>query len=910
MRDEYTQLKAEHEALKTEYDLLFNEMIAGFSYHKILYNKAGKPYDYNFLKVNKRFTELLGLTEEEVVGRTVRELIPDIEEFWIEQYAEVVRTGKPKRIEGCVNFFDKHFEVQAYSPKKDHFAVLFIDCTERVRNEKALEAKKSRYQQLSEMTSDYIYESRVEADGTFVTEWVNGAFECISGYKLEEINALPQGWMSLIHPDDIARLHANLSLDKIKTQDFQTMEYRIQSKSRGTRWLSEKVKLFLDEEKGIVRILGSARDVTEAKLAKAQLEKSENRYRRLVEQAPAIIFRYQLAPERKYDFMSPVVEKIMGYQPDDFYNNPNMWEEILHPEDLETLQEWYTGDKLFDQPLTVRLAKKDGDYIYVESHMKQLIDESSKEKFVFEGIMWDVTSRELAKLEKEKSEKRFQLLAENIAGVFWLRTKDEMLFISKGYEKIWERSTQSLYDHPTSFIDAVHPSDQERVLNAHIADVEKRKPFNESYRIVTPDGEIKWVWAKAFDVSELGHDDWFAGIAYDITELKKREKELQEAKEQAEESDHLKSAFLANMSHEIRTPMNGIMGFAELLSTPGLSETEIQKYAQYVRQSSERLLALINNIWDTSKLETGLVTLSEEYFNLNILLEGLHEFFQPIATKKGIPVQLTKKLNAPEAVIAADKEKLSQILMNLINNAIKFTPQGHVNFGCVRKENQLEFFVEDTGIGIAPSAQKDIFTRFWQGEYKQKSEGAGLGLAISKGLIELMNGDIWVKSQLQSGSTFFFTIPFQPQQQEKSIQQSAVTPNKSKISAPNWKGKTILVAEDEPINFQYMLNILQTTQATVLQAETGWEVIKLVQEHPEVDLVLMDLKMPELDGYAATQQLRRLRPQLPVIAQTAYNANEQNKRSRHSFEAYISKPVHRLELYKVINSLLPKEKEA
>ncbi len=781
MKKDYEQHKAEHEPLKTEYDLLFNETIVGFSYHKMLYNEVGEPYDYIFLKVNRKFTELLGLSEKEVVGRTVRELIPGIEDFWIQKYAEVVRTGQPQRIEGYAEFFDKYFEVRAYSPGKDHFAAIFTDCTKRVHNEKALEASKFRYQQLSEMTSDYIYESRVEANGKFVTEWVNGAFEYISGYKLEEINALPQGWLSLIHPEDVSRLYANLSLEKIKSQELQIMEYRIQSRTKGLRWLSEKVKFFVDEEQGTIRLLGSARDITETKLAKAR---------------------------------------------------------------------------------------------------------------------------------SEKSEKQFRLLAENIDGAYWLRTKDEMLFISKGYEKIWERSVQSLYENPASFIDAVHPDDREKVLNGHIADVEKRKSFNQKYRIITPGGQVKWVWAKAFDVSELGQDQWFAGIAYEITELKKREKELQAAKEKAEESDRLKSAFLANMSHEIRTPMNGIMGFAELLSTLGLSEAEIQKYAQYIRQSSERLLAMINNIWDTSKLETGQITLSEEEFDLNSLLEGLHDFFQAAASKKGISVQLVEKLNKQEAEMKTDKEKLSQVLMNLINNAIKFTPQGHVNFGCIRREEQVEFFVKDTGIGIAPSAQQAIFTRFWQGEYPQKAEGAGLGLAISKGLVELMNGKIWVESQPKSGSTFFFSIPFQPSKQKKANRQAAPPPKKRKTNTPNWKRKTILVAEDEPINLQYMLNILQLTQATVLDAKTGAEVIQSIQEHPEIDLVLMDIKMPELDGYATTKQLRRLRPHLPVIAQTAYNINEHDKLSRHGFEAYISKPVHRLELYKVINRLLLKEKKA
>jgi len=908
MDSKYKRLKKEYETLKAEYDLLFNEMIAGFSYHKMLYDEAGNPYDYTFLKVNGAFTALLGLTKEQVIGRTVRELVPDIEPFWIEKYGEVAKTGRPQRISGYVGFFDKHFEVQAYSPRKDHFAVVFIEITDRVRQEEQLKISETRHKHLSRMTSDYIYESRMKIDGNFVTEWVSGAFESMTGYTLEEVNAMPKGWISLIHPEDVPKLYENLSFDKIGNKEFQQIEYRIYTKSKELKWLSENVKIFLDEERGDFRMLGSVRNITAEKQAKIELERSEARYRRLVEQAPAIIFRFRFLPEPGYDFMSPLVQKLMGYSPEDFYENPNMWEKIIHPEDRRLLQNLMETGKLFDTPLTVRLAKKDGDFIYMENHLKPLSDAEGKIT-AFEGIMWDVTERELAKQRQEQSEQQFRLLAENIEGAFWLRTKDRMLYISKGYEKIWEQSRQSLYENSRAFLDAVHPDDREKVLEGHLADVEGRRPFDQHYRIFTPSGKEKWIWGRAFDVSELGRSDWFAGIAYDITELKQQQEELMVAKEKAEESDRIKSAFLANMSHEIRTPMNGIMGFAELLNTPGLSGADIQKYTQFVRQSSERLLALINDIWNTSELETGQATITEIDFDINALLHELHDFFQPMATKKGIEVRLSQELPDHQKYIRSDRGKLAQILTNLINNAIKFTPQGHVHFGCIQKNEHLEFFVEDTGIGIEPEKQKAIFTRFWQGEYKQKSEGAGLGLAISEGFVKLLGGNIWVQSEPNVGSTFFFTISFQPSEEKSVIEQSALTARNERVKIPDWNGKTILLAEDEPINFQYMSNILQPTRAKILHAETGWEVMDWVKKNAEIDLVLMDLKMPELDGYTATRQLRRIRPELPIVAQTAYGTEEQNRILRAGFDASITKPVRRQDFYFTIGTLFQKHEQ-
>jgi signal transduction histidine kinase/CheY-like chemotaxis protein len=373
----------------------------------------------------------------------------------------------------------------------------------------------------------------------------------------------------------------------------------------------------------------------------------------------------------------------------------------------------------------------------------------------------------------------------------------------------------------------------------------------------------------------------------------------------AKKSDHLKSAFLANMSHEIRTPMNGIIGFSQLLKKPGLSKEKQDKYVNTIIDSANHLLTIVNDILDISKIETGQIEIVSQPTNINELLLSLIEHYTLKAEEKGITIKLNCELKENEYVILTDKPKLKQILNNLISNAIKFTSEGHIIVGCNSNKDSINFFVEDTGIGVPKEFQREIFERFRQVETTTTRNfgGTGLGLAISKNLVELLGGKLWLESEIGKGSIFRFainkTIVVPPNiKLNKDIDLDSIEPKPVKQT-------TILIAEDEDNNYFYLSEALSDIGIKVLRAKDGLEAIKLTNNYPEISLILMDIKMPELNGYSATKLIKERYPNLPIIAQTAYAlTGEKEKILNEGFDGYISKPIRLNELFKILNKYI------
>lgn len=430
----------------------------------------------------------------------------------------------------------------------------------------------------------------------------------------------------------------------------------------------------------------------------------------------------------------------------------------------------------------------------------------------------------------------------------------------------------------------------DRVLN--------NEQFTIEDAVETPKGTI-YIQVSLNPIVKKGKVVGGSCFGSDITERKHSEIELKRAKEKAEESDRLKSAFLANMSHEIRTPMNGILGFSELLKNPDLTGEQQKEYLGIIEKSGARMLNIINDIVDISKIEAGLMNLDISATDINDQLSYIYSFFRPEVERKGISFAVSHFLPDEDCLVYTDREKTYAVLTNLVKNAIKYTETGRIEIGCISKGDYFEFFVRDTGIGIRPDRQEAIFERFIQAEAidKMARQGAGLGLSISKAYVEMLGGRIWVESIEDAGSSFYFTLP----RIRTDFGKATATPDT--ISSTEFKpdisntGIKILIAEDDEVS-ELLLSLELTKVATeILRAVTGTEAVEICRKNPDIDLIMMDIRMPLINGYEATRQIREFNRNVIIIAQTAHGlSGDMMKALNCGCNAYLPKPISKDEL--------------
>jgi len=404
---------------------------------------------------------------------------------------------------------------------------------------------------------------------------------------------------------------------------------------------------------------------------------------------------------------------------------------------------------------------------------------------------------------------------------------------------------------------------------------------------------------------EKGNILGIVGICHDITERYKTEIDLKKAKEKAEESDRLKSSFLANMSHEIRTPMNAIIGFSDLLVDPDTKESdEREELVAHINNNCNTLLHLIDDIIDLAKIESNELTIFIKDTDINNALQELFETYNETKNKIGkkhIEINLDKSSFKENFYLKTDPYRLGQIITNLADNALKYTEIGSINLGykILQDINLVEFFIQDTGIGIPKEKQQEIFRRFNKIETDKSKlyRGTGLGLTITQNLIERLGGTIRVESELNKGSTFYFTLPLNVSEYVEVSSPKNHIIKDSKI----WENKIMLIAEDEESNYKFLEMLLSKKGINLLRAENGYEAIEICKGHKQIDLILMDIKMPEMNGLEATARIKQTRPEIPIIIQTAYAMQNDEKECMESgCDDYIAKPIKKEKLISII----------
>lgn len=373
---------------------------------------------------------------------------------------------------------------------------------------------------------------------------------------------------------------------------------------------------------------------------------------------------------------------------------------------------------------------------------------------------------------------------------------------------------------------------------------------------------------------------------------------LEKAKLKAEESDKLKTAFLQNISHEVRTPLNAICGFSQILSNQNHSNEDQKAFIDIIQNSSIQLLSIVSDIITISSIETGALEPNYSNVCINSLFDEVKAVFDNQIGEKQMDLKAFKNLPDKEAEILTDKIKLTQILNNLIANAIKFTHKGVIEVGYTLNINVLEFYVKDSGIGIDKSKHNVIFERFRQAEDNTHADygGTGLGLSICKGFVELLNGRIWVESELGKGATFYFTIPYM---HPEEVSKRSVYFLGSNVEKNLWARKTVLVAEDEEYNYAYLDSVLKKFNCNIIHARNGQQAADFCNENQNINLVLMDIKMPVMDGHTAAKIIKERKPSLPIVAQTAYALASEVENYQGVFNDYITKPIS-IEKLKVV----------
>ena len=761
-----------------------------------------------------------------------------------------------------------------------------------------------------------------------------------------------------ICPEDLARKYFRNDSEVMKNGKRQYFE-EVESTTEGDRWIETfKAPIFNSEGK-LIGLTGVARDITERKEMEKNIRQREEYFSALLQNSSDAISI--LNQEGKIIFENSRKNRISDFTSKELLGKSIF--DVIHPDEVDNLKKLF--DELKDKrggqiKREYRSLHKNKRWIYVESIFSNQLNNRAINGIIVNSR--DISERKMAELKERVYHDNLIFLSNSALDLLGISSKEDIYgYISEKLRVFLENAVvvvSSFNEEKNSFrvenISAqpqvkktmrsvlkknlaglTFPNNQQlsNLINAGIIINIKDNLELIRFESVDSDDLLQLIDIikvhKIYNISLARHNKLLGNIiiltlnksiirfkhiietfVHQVSVALQRsqlENELIQAKERAEESDKLKTAFLANMSHEIRTPMNGILGFAEMLNEESLSAGNKKKYLDIIHSNGTMLVNLIDDIIDFAKIEAGQINVSLQDFSLNNMLTQVHSSFLTEQLKKDkskVKLRIRKAFTNEACYIKSDSNRLRQILTNLVGNSFKFTTEGYIEFGYKKhKNNTLLFYVKDTGIGITKDKLDIIFDRFIQADSSstRKYGGSGLGLAISKGLVELLGGEMWAESVYTKGSTFSFTIPYIPARVIADDEMAKRKPKKNYV----WEDKTFLVAEDDKFSYKFLESFLKQTKANVLHATDGKEAVAICQDNRNIDLVLMDIQMPEMNGLQATEIIKRFNKELPIIAQTANAITEEKQRCYEAgCDDFITKPVNISELYSKIDKWL------
>jgi PAS domain S-box-containing protein len=776
-----------------------------------------------------------------------------------------------------------------------------------------------------------LFYQSLDENGCFID--INPMWLKTLGYERSEV--IGKWYGDFLHPDYVEHFRINFPAFK-KRGYVSDVQFKLRRKDGTYIYVSFEGCIGYTPEGKFRQTYCVFKDITEQKAlenalirAKEKAEESEEKFRKSIEFSPIPMAVANINGDLL--FLNNQFIETFGYTKEELVSIPK-WFELVYP-DMEyrnSLITQWNRDAEFaiknNIPTPARecfVTCKNGDIKTIENTVF-ITNEISI------GLFQDVSERKQAEEKILKQNDYIKMILDNFPIGIATNEIDSMkvTYMNRKFSEIYGWPEDD-FPNIGDFFEKVFPDIEYRQhlqtkILADISSGDSERMNWDNLKITTKTGGQRIVYAHNIplfsqnimvstvqDITERKHAELLIQekseeiaaqneeMAAQNEELLQTNQELIDAKLKAEESDRLKSAFLANMSHEIRTPMNGILGFADLLKAPELSGEEQQAYIKIIEKSGARMLNIINDIIDISKIEAGLMKLDSKDSNINEQIEYIYTFFKPEAEAKKLKISFNNALPAKEAVVTTDREKLYAILTNLVKNAIKYTHNGSIEFGYNLKTdnetNELEFYVKDTGIGIPKERHEAIFERFIQADISDKMayQGAGLGLAISKAYVEMLGGKIRVESEEGEGSCFYFTLPYKTEFVLENIDLELLP------IATNEKIRKlkILIAEDDEVSEMLIFNLVKSFGKEILKVRTGVEAIEIYRNNPDIDLIMMDILMPVMGGYEATRKIREFNKTVVIIAQTAYAlAGDKENAIASGCNDYISKPINKKEL--------------
>lgn len=934
----HTDITARKESEKKlqESEEKYAELIENMTNAVAIFQVINDGKDFIFRDFNKAGEKTENIKREELIGKKVTEIFPAVKESGLfEVFQKVWKTGQPQNHPVTMykeNRITGWQENYIYKLSSGEIITVYEDITESKQTEAALKESELKYRQLFETKNEAVI--FLDAESKRFIDVNNAACE-LYGYTKEEMLNLTAKDISAEVKDTYKVLDSTVVSDgnhrvTIRTHRRKNQEIIIVETSNTVFSLKNK-KI----------ICSTHRDITERRKAEAELAKLST----AVQQSPATIAITDT--QGRLEYVNPKFTELTGYSLEEATGQcPSILKSGEHHDEMyKELWETISSGKTWRGEFHNK--KKNGELFWESVSLSPIYDEQGKIiKYI--KVAEDITER--------KRNEQIQKIVHNISNavISSHNLEDFIQLVKDELGEIIDTTNFyiALYDEDTDYISLPFHHDEKDKIKSFPAGKTLTNYVIKTGKPLLATKAIAEGLEQAGKVEQIGHPSevWLGvplksknkltGIfavqsydnenAYDESDVKileiishqislslerlKAEENLKHAVEQAQESDRLKSAFLANMSHEIRTPMNGILGFTNLLKESQLTGNEKDEYIRIIEKSGNRMLNTINDIVDISKIEAGQVEVVKSKVSVNKLLEEHYNFFQREAKSKGLEISYKTCFPDNDSHIITDLHKLEGILTNLIKNAIKYTEAGNITFGCslrtLKEKDFVEFYVKDTGIGIPEDRVNAIFNRFEQADIEDSRvfQGSGLGLAISKSYVEMLGGEVSVKSKEKEGSIFTFSIPYVNQDtDDQDTDYSAEKQSENKNMQTSVKNASVIIAEDDKDSQLFLRTVLTDLFDHIICTTTGEETIEALKKNPSADIILMDIKMPGMNGYDATSEIRKFNQNIKIIAQTAYGLSCDDQIAIDAgCDDYIPKPIKKELLLEKIRACMDK----